>query len=380
MIARPNIESRYGAYHARHEARAFYVVQALGPRSVLKTYFRRREPVPIETDFGFGHQIYAPAAGALNSRDVVDFRGLLAGFVGNAKMGTSKKSWHGKGFNLIWRPNHGQSGPQDFFLQLNETHEQLDFTDITATGIANRGLLQSDITLGGIAYLQAVKDSFDGTGQHFEPGVWINVPNTTDPEEPSIVSRMGSIPHGSTVNLQGVSFTAPKPVITASSITPFKAKNPDGTDTPDDGKTNLVPFPEEILATVTQSRTALERLPGLTQPLLSNPNKFLTDAIAGQDIISTTVLIIASKPSLLPQAAPPVPAHAEIGGGIRDIAFLDGTADGPNASVTDTTAIFWIETVRDRDGNEYLQLQYTQRVLLEFKGLKWPHVSVATLR
>jgi hypothetical protein len=27
-----------------------------------------------------------------------------------------------------------------------------------------------------------------------------------------------------------------------------------------------------------------------------------------------------------------------------------------------------------------LQLQYTQRVLLNFNGLSWPHVSVATLQ
>ena len=31
-----------------------------------------------------------------------------------------------------------------------------------------------------------------------------------------------------------------------------------------------------------------------------------------------------------------------------------------------------------RDG-EYLQLQYTQTVLLNFSGLSWPHVSAATL-
>jgi hypothetical protein len=28
---------------------------------------------------------------------------------------------------------------------------------------------------------------------------------------------------------------------------------------------------------------------------------------------------------------------------------------------------------------QYLQLQYTQTVLLNFLGLSWPHVSVATL-
>ena len=44
-----------------------------------------------------------------------------------------------------------------------------------------------------------------------------------------------------------------------------------------------------------------------------------------------------------------------------------------------TTAIFWIETVKNPDGTTFLQLQYTQRVLLVFNGLVWPHISVATL-
>jgi len=110
---------------------------------------------------------------------------------------------------MIWRPNHGgQSGPQDFFLELNFTDETLEFTDITgATGIANRGFLQDDIPLGGFAYLrgfaylQSITDSFDGTGQHFEPGVWVNVPSITNPNEPPTIVRMGSIPHGTTINL-----------------------------------------------------------------------------------------------------------------------------------------------------------------------------------
>lgn len=50
-----------------------------------------------------------------------------------------------------------------------------------------------------------------------------------------------------------------------------------------------------------------------------------------------------------------------------------------NASVRQFSAIFWIETVQYGD-RRFLQLQYTQTVLLNFAGLSWPHVSVATLR
>lgn len=339
--------------------------------------------MPIDTDFKFGHIVAAPAA-ALATAAPLDPRGLLAGLVGNLPLAAPgqdnpKRSWSGQGFNLIWRPNFGnESGTKDFFLELNLTQETSDFTDITGSGqnvgIANRGALQKDILLGGIAYLQQVTDRTSGVGQHFEPGVWINVPNTTNPAEPASVVRMGSIPHGTTVNLEGIAFTAPAPVIANTTITPFTVGSSD------DGKTGLTHFPEETLATVTTSRTPPANVPGLTQAILTNPNKLLHDAIAGQNITQTTVLIIASDPTLMPPPGGPVPAHATAGGGIASIGFLSGgVSTGFNAKVLATTAIFWIETVKNADGTTFLQLQYTQRVLLVFNGLIWPHISVATL-
>lgn len=336
--------------------------------------------MPIITDFKFGQAVAAAAALAVPA----DSRGLLAGLVGNLPLAAPgqdnpKKSWSGQGFNLIWRPNFGnQTGTKNFFLELNSTEETLDFIDITGSGqnvgIANRGALQRDILLGGISYLQQVTDRASGVGQHFEPGVWINVPNTTHPAEPASVVRMGSIPHGTTVNLEGVAFTAPAPVIADTTITPFTFGSPD------DGATGLTPFPEETLTNVTTSRTPTANVPGLTQAILTNPNILLKDAIAGQNIIETTVLIIASDPTLMPPPGGPVPAHATAGGGIATIGFLSGgVSTGFNANVLATTAIFWIETVRNADGTTFLQLQYTQRVLLVFNGLVWPHISVATL-
>jgi len=56
-------------------------------------------------------------------------------------------------------------------------------------------------------------------------------------------------------------------------------------------------------------------------------------------------------------------------------------SEGPNAQAALVTATFWIETVQDQDGGPDIdQLQYTQRVLLNFNGLSWPHITVATLR
>jgi hypothetical protein len=52
-----------------------------------------------------------------------------------------------------------------------------------------------------------------------------------------------------------------------------------------------------------------------------------------------------------------------------------------NANATQLDAIFWIEKVVDPSGgpDPYIQLQYVQRVILDFDNIHWPHISVATL-
>ena len=105
--------------------------------------------------------------------------------------------------------------------------------------------------------------------------------------------------------------------------------------------------------------------PGIRPPFLKNPNLFLGDAILGQNIVKTEVLIISTKTS---------PAPSFKGGGVLNIPFLD-----KNAKVTQFDAIFWIETVQLPDNTEFLQLQYTQTTILNFLDINWPHISVATL-
>jgi phage tail protein X len=329
--------------------------------------------MPIDTDFAFAHE-HARGTAALAAAPAADFLGLLRGFVGHQPPNKPQRTWTGSGFNMIWRPNFdSEFGNKDFFLELNFTDETLSFTDITGkSGIANRGLLQRGIFLGGAAYLQQINDKFDNTGQHFEPGVWATVPSTTNPGEPTTVVRMGSIPHGTTINLQGqaISVVNQPPQFADASITPFQAGSVD------DGKTNLVHFDEEDLTKPSTSRTDLARVASLTQAQLTNPNLLLSQAIAGQTISSMTVLTVTSDTSV--QSSVP-----NVGGGIDNIAFLTGRgappAGGPNANVPIVQATFWIEQVRDGNGNEFLQLQYTQRVLLNFKELSWPHITVGTL-
>lgn len=100
--------------------------------------------------------------------------------------------------------------------------------------------------------------------------------------------------------------------------------------------------------------------------------------IANQTIISTTVLTVTSDNSV-PGSIP------NAGGGTDSIAFLTGMgappAGGPNAIAALAEATCWIEQVKGENGNpDFNQLQYTQRVLLNFNEVSWPHITVATLR
>jgi len=62
-------------------------------------------------------------------------------------------------------------------------------------------------------------------------------------------------------------------------------------------------------------------------------------------------------------------------GGIENIPFVV-----QNANATSMSAIFWIEKVQREHGDgHFLQLQYTQKVILNFLGIDWPHIQVATL-
>jgi hypothetical protein len=264
-------------------------------------------------------------------------------------------TWGGKGFNVIWRPNHTPG--QDRFLELNLTNDGIQFEAISGA-IPNRGLLQPDINMFGITYLQQISDANLNAGLHIEPGIWAVVPKTTNPAEGPTVVRMASIPHGTTILAQGTSSTAAgPPVIPNNNILPFTIGHP----------ANTFNFPEQNLATPTAFRSPPAQIVGITQAMVNNPNSVLQAAIAGQTILSTTTLHVDTKP------ATPI-----TGGGTSNTAFLAGGAGGPNAVSVEVSATFWIETVKGSPN--FLQLQYSQLVLLNFNGLSWPHITVATLK
>ena len=264
--------------------------------------------------------------------------------------------WAGDGFNVIWRPNN--SSGSDHFLELNRTSETIEFVEIPGD-IPNRGLLQGDIAMKGLRYLQQIKDANTNSGLHIEPGLWALVPSTLNPLEPQTVVRMASIPHGTSILAQGTASTSPGgPFIPPISIAPFIIAMP-----------NQQPFfAESNLLTPSSFRSPQTQMGGITQAMVTNPNSLLQNANIGKTIKQTTQINISSGPA-------PV-----VGGGVANTAFLIG-ANGPNAQASIVTASFWIELVEGINGEpDFFQLQYSQMVMLNFAGLSWPHVSVGTLR
>ena len=326
--------------------------------------------------------------------------GPLVDFVG---------SWVGFGFNTIFRPSNPVTTGTDNVLELNLTTETLAFSPVLDQ-IPNRGELQGDIFLSGVPYLQSINDVTtpgESSGIHFEPGIWLSVPATTDPAVPNdTVVRMASIPHGTTILAQGTSFSVPgPPIISPVDITPFTSTG------------QKITFPSQTASDETTPRIPqvlpVDGLP-LTleqwQAILTDPNSVIRDIAAAQTITKTVVISIST-----------IPAAPLVGGGTQDIAFLVGNpSTNPNANAVSMSAIFWIETVSYNltlpalaagtttviaptttvsgfpmplfsvTANEdiaesttvtvsYPQIQYTQTVNLVFKNLNWPHVSVATL-
>jgi len=268
----------------------------------------------------------------------------------------------GKGFNMIFRPNSNPpttttfqnpvnppppTGQSENVLQLSLTTENLAFSPPLGN-VPNRGLQeQNDIFLNGVPYVQSINDvtnTATGKGDgpanpiHFEPGLWMHVPATNDfPVLGETLNRMASIPHGTTINAQGLAPTASiagPPIFSPVDITPFLST---GTQS-----ANPIRFIAQ-----TAARTDTPRLPQdltkfmaegtITQEILDDPNTILKNDNIGKNITSTIVFKVATTPD------GPV-----FGGGTDNIAFLQGGsgAGRPNANVTKMESTFWISTVQ----------------------------------
>lgn len=146
-------------------------------------------------------------------------------------------------------PTGHNSGPES-------AAEVLQFVPIPGD-IPNRGLLQADIELHGLTYLQKINDAHvvqngKPAGIHIEPGIWISVPPTSDPQYPGTVARLANIPHGTSLVAQGTAVTVLSgPQFAPVGITPFVIGQPN----------NQIPFPEQNLSVVTAFRTSKGTFP-----------------------------------------------------------------------------------------------------------------------
>jgi hypothetical protein len=279
--------------------------------------------------------------------DVNTNLGLLAEFQGN---------WRGHGFNLTARPFF--KNPIPFFLELNATLETLDFTAISGD-IPNRGSLQQDLFLHGIRYLQQVTDVATDTGIHIEPGIWLHIPPSTDPQVGECYVRQSNIPHGDSLLAQSTFFTtvAGGPVIDPVDATPFTDAVIPGLNAKAAQPITNPQYLEQYLQSTLPSKGLPEGLD--PQATILDPTLVLKAAIKGQKISKTIVITVST-------AAP---------GSVINIPFVQ-----KNANATQLDAIFWIEEVELPNGRIFMQLQYVQRVILDFIDIRWPHISVATLR
>jgi hypothetical protein len=284
-------------------------------------------------------------------------------------LGALEGTWKGHGFNAIWRPHNPPS--QDRFLELNMTDETLVFTKINGP-IPNRGLAMHDINMFGLTYMQQISESSTGAGLHIEPGIWANVPQTSDPNVPPSVVRMASIPHGTVVLAQGVAEVHPggPQNIPDNNILPFFFGSPPPANS--DFNSVSQTFTELKLSTPTTFRFVA---PGVTQQIVKNPNSVLQTALAaslqGTSMKSRTFLNVSTTHNIV-----------KAGGGTANTAFLasSGNPPGGNARASQVNATFWIETIAGTGGQpDKHQLQYTQLVMLDFNGIHWPHVTVGTL-
>jgi len=315
--------SHHSVGHKAHHA-VKHVTRSIG-KLFKKKHSRRHHDIKHST---VNHGVHVTAN--------QDF-GLCADFIGK---------WVGDGFNMVYLPNFDTAHPTNHRLLVSRTVEKFAFTAIEGI-IANRGaaLSMNDHTLGqkdlfysGMTYMQEVNDFFTGEGLHIEPGIFLNVPATAvNPLHNATIVRLATVPHGDALTAESY-FT----LVTAG------GPSFDPVDTTPRGPIRSHLFP------ITSSHL----VPGVTAEMVTNPNLFLEQQIAGQNILKTVVIQMSTKTC-----------------GIVNIPYVV-----KNANPVDMDATFWIETVQRSDGSTFLQMQYTQIVNMHFLGSVFPHVTVATLR
>lgn len=350
------------------------------------------------------HPLYTPEA----LTQPADF-GVLKQLEGTWVNYNPDKNKTGWGLHTTCMPSPGSDSetiPGKFHFLCEDYTEELTFTPVPG-GVRNRGGSNEQF-IGAIKYNQSILDLKGGL-LHEENGMYLwldrlythpadNESIETDIGYPELsagdgaqgpvfmpaysVTRSGTIPHGSTIQLFGKNSQEDgKPAFphgTAAWEPSHLAISPSmglaGTRT--DGPINLdEPAPawvhdESLPATdPSGNKTYTQRiLAHELYPYSVRPDLRLRDAIANQDIKSYALLQMSTRHEGGPQ------------GGILNSPFVQRFTP-----VTEMDFRMWIETVVE-DGKEILQLQYEQIQFFEFQfgtdggTTRWPHIQINTLR
>ncbi|HYW15109.1 MAG TPA: heme-binding protein [Allosphingosinicella sp.] len=253
--------------------------------------------------------------------------------------------WQGaNGFNMIAVPN--QKG--GFELLVAPYTETLIITKVPAT-TPNRGMEVIE-NIPTLQYSTTITVLGTGSLMHVEGGFWeLSDPTLNDGFN---IFRIASVPHGNAVEAMGNSSKmAGRPNIDSTLS---------GLPTGDIPPGQAAGYMDEYIghqvypnfSPVTPNDTLIQYLDG--------------QILQGFKVVATTQLQVSTLNR----------------GGIANIASLQG-----KVTPSQFDATFWIEILRDQNGNVYRQLQYSQRTLIEFpvsqdkpgQTIVWPHINVNTL-
>ena len=363
--------------------------------------------------------------------------GILSQLIGtwvNVNPNNDNTLW---GLHTTCMPSPGTNTETIFgifhFLCENYT-EELTFSPVQGR-VRNRGGTNEQFT-DAIEYRQSIQRASDGVGLHEEVGMylWLNqMYNHAATEEsvledngypglsvgagangpnyvaPYSIMRSGTIPHGSSIMLNGGfaqdvqgkpafptgtdswtnPFVASWPALQVSNA-PTLAASPLAISPSMGASALLVPpqggpavplnldepapawaFDKSLPVTQPDSNlTYFQRIVAHENyPYSVRPDLRLRDAIKDQNISKYTLIQLTSRHNGGPQ------------GGVLNTAFVQRFAN-----VTEVSFNMWLETVVEDDGTEVLQLQYEQIIFFEFmfgsngQTTRWPHIQINTLR
>lgn len=261
--------------------------------------------------------------------------GHLTGLIG---------TWQGaNGFNMIAVPD--QKG--GFGLLVAPYTETMIVNAVPAT-TPNRGLTVIE-NLPTLQYATTINNSNDNTLMHVECGFW-EVTEFPQRNAGFDIFRIASVPHGDAVEVMGTSSVTQGP----PNIDADFSGLPMGDVPALNGYQDVYgpPFEYPNFSPTSPNET-------LIQYLKNQESQGLT-------VVETVTLAVSTQNK----------------GGIKNIASLR-----TNANPVAFDAIFWIETLKDQQGNTTMQLQYSQRILIDFpiksdlsgQTITWPHINVNTL-